>query len=566
MKRNENHPNATWSAAIVDELIRNGVEHFCLAPGSRCTPLVEAIARHPAARTYGHFDERGVGFFALGMARATGQPAAIVTTSGTAVANLLPAVIESAQDRVPMIVLTADRPPELRATDANQTMVQPGLFDPYVRWAVDLPCPTHEIPVSFVLTTVDQACYRARSAPAGPVHVNAMFREPLSASKTTWEREGEGPWTTYADSAVVSSAQALDEIAAELGAAKQGIVVVGGLNDSATSQAALRFADHLGWPMLPDITSGLRLNGESELLIPYFDSLKELLDEVDTVLHLGGRVVSKNLGEMRPSSYLQVADHPDRHDPQHQVTYRLEANIQLFCEQMMAKVDALSATAWLSRWQQANRNVADYLDSFSAGADTISEPWIARHVAANVPSGQGLFVASSMPVRDVNRYARVRPGSIRVAANRGVSGIDGTVACATGFANGLSAPATLLIGDLALLHDLNSLAILRKSAHPVIVVVINNNGGGIFHFLPVAERTDVFEPYFGTPHGMDFEAAARQFGLNHHVADSPEDFAETYQASTRDGASALIEVRTDRDENLALHRRLDDEIQSVLDS
>jgi 2-succinyl-5-enolpyruvyl-6-hydroxy-3-cyclohexene-1-carboxylate synthase len=575
--------NRLWADVLVEELVRSGVTQFFLAPGSRSTPLTTAVAAHPTARATMHYDERGTAFAALGYGRATGQPAGWITTSGTALANGFPAIVEAGTDSVPMVLLTADRPPELRDTAANQTIHQPGLYGDYVRWAMDVPPPSTDVPLTSILTMVDQAAHRAHgTADPGPVHLNLMYRKPLgptpdgqtydayAAPVRAWA-ERATPWTTYAAGAPTIAPS--DDLAARLQSAKRGVLIAGRMPASADTAAVYALAQHLGWPLLPDVGSQLQLAapGADDPRCLAFDHVLARADWREAlvpsaVVQFGGPPVSKRLqGALhawQPATYALVHPGPRRIDPHHDVTHRIQAAPAAFARGLMDMCPrAASPTRYTESWKQANAAAEGAL-SRALPSDICSEPQVARLVAAHLPDGHPLVLASSMPVRDADRFARRPSGApVPVIANRGASGIDGLVATAAGVAIGCGHPATLLIGDLALLHDLNSLALLQQA--PVVVVVLNNDGGGIFHFLPIAEETDVFEPYFGTPHGMDFAHAAQQFGLLHYRPPTPEAFVEAYTSVTEQGTSALIEIRTDRAENHALHEALVDAVRSV---
>jgi 2-succinyl-5-enolpyruvyl-6-hydroxy-3-cyclohexene-1-carboxylate synthase len=574
LNRDTPRANRLWADLIVEELLRCGTDFFCVAPGSRSTPLVAALAANEKARSLIHFDERGTAFAALGYARATRRPAAWITTSGTAVANGLPAVVEAATDGVPMILLTADRPPELRQTGANQTIDQPDIFGDYIRWRFDLPAPDLGIDPAMVLTTVDHAAYRAGRAPQGPVHLNLMFREPflsdpededVLSGPSSWEERDE-PYTRYAATKPAVDEMEIHGLWETLRPVKRGLVVAGRLASRKQGEAVLRLADALGWPLLPDIGSQVRLGAEGSAA--HYDAL--LAEDSfarkhapEGVVHLGGRALSKRLEQFLtrslPDPYVVVRENPFRLDPAHRVTCSVEANILDFCAALVrvaTEDPPQDTTPWTVGWREASEEVGRYLDGLSS--EEPNEPLVARVVSQNVLPDHGLVVASSMPVRDLDTYAAADGAPVPVAANRGASGIDGTVATAAGFARGLNRPVTLLIGDLALLHDLNSLAMLRD-VH-VVVVVLNNDGGGIFSFLPIARHEGFFEPYFGTPQGVGFEPAAEMFGLGYERPDTMEGFVEAYDSACVRGSSTLIEVKTDRQENVTLHRRVLEEL------
>jgi 2-succinyl-5-enolpyruvyl-6-hydroxy-3-cyclohexene-1-carboxylate synthase len=580
LNRDTPRANRLWAHLIVEELLRCGVDFFCVAPGSRSTPLVAELAANKEARSLIHFDERGTAFAALGYARATGRPAAWITTSGTAVANGLPAVVEAATDGVPMILLTADRPPELRQTGANQTIDQPDIFGDYVRWRFDLPAPDLSIDPAMVLTTVDQAAYRAGRSPQGPVHLNLMFREPFLpdpedalSGPSSWTKSGE-PYTRYAATKPAVDGAEVHRLWEALRPVKRGLVVAGRLASRKQGEAVLRLADTLGWPLLPDIGSQVRLGADSKNLVAHYDALLASGSFADghtpeAVIHVGGRALSKRLEQFltrsRPDPYVVVRENPFRLDPGHRVTHSVEANVVDFCVALVraATEDSPAVDAsWTAGWREASEEAGHHLDELFSTTENLSEPLVARVVSRNVPLDHGLVVASSMPVRDLDTYAAPDGAPVPVAANRGASGIDGTVATAAGFARGLGRSVTLLIGDLALLHDLNSLAMLRD-LH-VVVVVLNNDGGGIFSFLPVASNEEFFEPYFGTPQGVGFEPAAKMFGLGYERPSTTGEFVESYRAACSRDSSTLIEVKTDREENVALHRELLQGISSRL--
>ena len=572
--------NLLWATLIVEELARNGVDFFCVAPGSRSTPLVAALSASEKVHSLVHFDERGTAFAAVGHARATGRPAAWITTSGTAVANGLPAVVEAATDGVPMILLTADRPPELRQTGANQTIDQPDIFGDYVRWRFDLPAPEEGVDPAMVLTTVDQAAYRARRAPSGPVHLNLMFREPFlpdpdegpgeeTSVPARW-KESDGPFTRYAATKPSVDPDEIERLWDTLLTAERGLVVAGRLPSRKQGEAVLRLAETLGWPVLPDVGSQIRLGATSKKLSPLYDALlsSDPFKEThapEVVLHVGGRAVSKRLEQFlarsRPDPYVVVRENPFRLDPGHRVTQSIEADVPAFCAALAQAAERRPPTddaPWSAGWREASERVDGYLDRVLEGTKDLNEPLVARLVSRHIPEEHALVVASSMPIRDVDTFAAPNGAPVPVAANRGASGIDGTVATAAGFARGSGRPLTLLIGDLATLHDLNSLAMLRDLT--VVVVVLNNDGGAIFSFLPVASRKAFFEPYFGTPQGLSFEHAAKMFGLGYELPETVPAFVEGYLSACRRDGPTLIEVRTDREENVALHRDLLTEI------
>ena len=582
MKLRAENINLLWSELLVEELVRCGVTLFCLAPGSRSSPLAIAVSRHARAQTVVHFDERGLGFYAVGFARAAGRPAAVITTSGTAVVNLMPAVVEADMDHIPLVVLSADRPPELRDTRANQTIDQVKLFGSHARWFFDLPCPDPRIDPALVLTTVDQAVHRARHD-AGPTHINCMFREPLApvkdgsvpkklpASLVRWMKHDRS-YTTYHEAPGQPSAVP-DEVLTVLADAKRGVIVAGALPEPRDARAVLELGDTLGWPILPDVLSGFRFGPRADGLIGHADLLLSSARFRDThrpdvVLHLGGRITSKRIAEFVQRSdapYICVNPHRQRMDPGHRMTHKIESSMEGFCSAAVADVRRTSGEAWLPSWQVAQDKAAAVLAREHRRATRITEPWIARSVSQILPDDHGWFLANSMPIRDADMFGDVGDASPATAANRGASGIDGNVASAAGWAHGLNRPATLLIGDLALLHDMNSLALAQAVKQRLTIVVINNDGGGIFSFLPIAHSGAAFERYFGTPHGMAFKEVATAFGFNYVNPGTMPAFNRAYRAALRAGDRRIIEVRTDRKRNVEDHRALQEAVARAIE-
>lgn len=570
--------NRLWADLIVNELLRNDVELFCISPGSRNTPLTRAVASAPGAQTLLHFDERAAAYHAVGYARATHRPAVVICTSGTAAANYLPAVVESSLDMLPMIVLTADRPPELRRTGANQTIEQANLYGGYTVWQVDLPCPDEKVPPEYVLTAVDQACHRALHPIAGPAHLNCMFREPLlpeiardEASLTDVglyrSNDGQRPYTEYIDPGKSPDHHEIGRLASAISKAESGMILVGRLRTLEEQRAVLMFAEKLGWPVFPDITSGLRLGVNSPVVIPYYDLIlateqPPTKEPPELILHFGDRLTSKRLLQYvknaGASNYIMVSDHPLRHDPLHCVSRRVTASVFRFCSALTVEVAHRSESRFARQWAQMSAIAKDLLTNELDKPSDLSEPLCARLISQNIPDGVGLYLGNSMPVRDMDSFAAIGgvSGTIPVGCNRGASGIDGTIASAAGFARGLHRPVTVLVGDLAFLHDLNSLAMVRALDDPLTIVVVNNNGGGIFSFLPISAYSDIFESFIATPHNLSFEHAAELFDLPYYCPSTTSEFIRSYEAAQGQRLPSLIEVKTDRKANFEIHRTL----------
>jgi 2-succinyl-5-enolpyruvyl-6-hydroxy-3-cyclohexene-1-carboxylate synthase len=570
-------PNTTylWARLLVEELVRNGIDTFFVAPGSRSTPLTVSAARHPEANVILHVDERGTAFAALGYGRAAQSPAAWITTSGTAVANGQPAVVEASVDGVPMLLLTADRPPELRDSGANQTIDQVKIFGDYVRWQADVPPPSAEVDPAYVLTTANQAVHQSRRISPGPVHLNCGYRKPLEPvgdgpdstvpdAVERWAARST-PFTQYPAPEPEPSAAGMKALTSAIEGRACGLIVAGRLDREADVEATRQLAVRLGWPLLPDVTSRLRLGPESQAARIAFGDLVLTSESFqashapNAVIQVGGRFASKRLRlflrDAQPNVWAVVRPTPSRIDPDHRITHHVESRVAPFLEQVAAQAGAVPESAgWRSAWREANEQAAAVVAG-AARDDALTEPTVATLLSRHVPPDHAIVAASSMPVRDLNRHASTQGPAVPVYANRGASGIDGTVATAAGISVARDGPVTLLIGDLALWHDLNSLALLKD--RPVVVVVLNNDGGGIFHFLPIEEHEDVFEPYFTTPQNRTFDSVANTFDLSHSRPGTPAAFVEAYRDARDALGPALIEVRTDREHNQQVHEQIE---------
>jgi 2-succinyl-5-enolpyruvyl-6-hydroxy-3-cyclohexene-1-carboxylate synthase len=452
-----------------------------------------------------------------------------------------------------MILLTADRPPELRDTGANQAIDQVKLFGDAVRWYFELPCPVKGVHRRFAGSSINHAVYRAREQ-RGPVHINCCFREPFLPKSNPKPPKPRIPGTVYMSGSGLATG-ACEELDFALQNAASPCLIIGELRSEAEREAVLALQAHTGWLALPDISSGLRLGTHAPGFCHYYDLLLSNAEfanafRPDLVLQIGGRLISKRLAEhlalRRPQQHILLSAHPGRQDPEHRVSMRIVADIASSCQNLLAKLPVGTPVGIA----QASSNIDSILDDVIF-ADGLSEASVARELPRLLRPGQALVLGASMPIRALDSLGAIGGPRVAVAANRGASGIDGTVATACGYAHAAAQPVVLLLGDLALLHDLNSLDLVRRCSQPVSIIVINNDGGGIFSFLPIARREDVFEPWFATPHGRDFAEIAKTFSLSYAQPTDRAAFAQAVQAGTQ-----LIEIRCPREQNVQLHSAL----------
>jgi 2-succinyl-5-enolpyruvyl-6-hydroxy-3-cyclohexene-1-carboxylate synthase len=550
--------------AFCDELARCGLEHACTSPGSRNTPILLSLTREPRIRCWSHIDERCAGFFALGAAKAGGRPVAVTCTSGTAAANYLPAVIEAWHARVPLIVLTADRPPELRDNGAGQAIDQVKLYGDAVKWFCEVGVDTA---TPDTLRWIRQLACRAYATAAGdrpgPVHLNFPLREPLVLGAPLPEDPVPGradgrPWVQRAPAA--TRAAGLAHSGPLPAPPPRGVIVAGRIErDAALGQAAARAARRLGWPLLADPLSGAR---HGETAIATYDLL--LRDPAfaarvapELVIRVGDLPTSKPLRAWLASlpGIEQLSLDPEGawQDPAAVVSDIDPSDPVAALDRLESDRDSAPDRTWLAAWTDADAAAAVALEEGLAHDGTLSEPLTARLLGEHLSPEATLVLASSMPIRDAELYLPAGTRGARVLSNRGANGIDGTVSTAFGIAAATpGGRVLLLIGDVALAHDIGGLIAARQLGLDLTIVVLNNDGGGIFHFLPVSGETDAFEEHVATPHGLHFAKAAALYGLEYTRAHTAAQLTDAI------GRPGIVEVRTVRAENLALHRRLAD--------
>ncbi len=556
------NPNRRVAALFAAELRASGVSNACISPGSRSTPL--ALALHgEGLRTWPIVDERSAAFFALGLALTSGRPVALVCTSGTAAANYLPAVVEASLSGVPLVVLTADRPPELRDCRAAQTIDQVGLFGSHVRWSVDVPAPAAEPDLeAFYRTLACRAVAAALEAPAGPVHLNWPMREPLIdvAAERTVPRSAPAPgapWVRVHAAGEAPAAGVADAIAERLARARRGLIVCGPRIGDGAATAVGALARALAWPILADPLSGLRFGAHDRSHV--VDAYDLVLRDVgfaaghapDAVLQLGAPPVSKSLESFlaaapRPA-HVVVAPPGQWLDPTHRATDLVRGGAAPLATALAERLAPRGAPrAWLERWLAAAGAARAALDCALASEPSLFEGKVFPVLAELLPPGARLHVGNSLPVRHLDLFLGQRAAPLAVHGNRGASGIDGVVATAAGAAAAGLGPVVLVVGDLSFLHDLGGLQAAARHRLDLVIVLLNNDGGGIFSFLPQAGLdSERFEALFGTPHGLDVAGAAALCGARLARPASWEDFRRDVAAALRGGLH-VIEVRSDR--------------------
>jgi 2-succinyl-5-enolpyruvyl-6-hydroxy-3-cyclohexene-1-carboxylate synthase len=541
----------SFAATFVDELAAQGVEYACVSPGSRSAPLAMAMQRHPAINVFVHIDERSGSFFGVGLAKATGKPVVLLCTSGTAAAEFHPAVVEASYSRTPLIVLTADRPPELRDVGANQAIDQQRLYGTAVRWYFD-PGPPVELPNAARLWR-RLAARAYAEALAGPVHVNMPFREPLVPPPGQVPTPiGDAP-QSLTNGVLVPTQDMVSGLAGALQRSQRPLVVAGEMRDGARLAAGL---SRLGVPVLAEPTSQLR-RPETGYAVESYEALLRagwsLQHGPDLVVRIGGTPTSKVM-----IAWLAAASAPTYLiDPMR--AWRDEDQVAgnvLACDPQ-ALIEALppiDRRAWRDEWVDAGRK-ASVAIAGSLVSTPVYEGHIVRALGARLPEAAQVFVGSSMPIRATDSFWPYAKAQQIFYANRGASGIDGLVSTGLGIAAAApTTPTVLLLGDLSLYHDMNGLWALKRHGIRATVVVCDNNGGGVFNFLPQAQHTDVFEEIFATPLGLDFSQVARLYGLVYSPVTDRSGLEPAIADALGAQTSTMVVVRYKREDSVNGHR------------
>ncbi len=552
-----------YAHVIIEELLRHGVDYFCLAPGSRSTPLVYEVAQQKAVRDFIHYDERGLAFHALGVAKATQKPAVIIITSGSSLANVFPAVIEAYYSQIPLILLSGDRPFELIDSGSNQAIEQANFFHKYALWHADIPLCDDKLPLSSICSTLGYALAKARK---GFVHLNCHFREPFLQQDPVYNLEEYQRWearkTPYCSfpQEIKSPPEHI-----EFQVSSSSVIILGKEVESKDLLAISQLAQKFNLPIFADILSKGSTKDHPFIIHNYETLLKNHPElKMETVLQFGHTFLSKtlllHLKKNPPKQYLLISNHLKRSDPNHLASETYSSDISLFCDKLCLSLNPSNDSSFLDLLKNQDRKISNFLNNYFTKNTLLTEPFVLRHVLDSNACNNPLYIASSMPIRDAQFFGDTH--SSFIYCNRGASGTDGNLATAFGISQGRNQPITVVIGDVAFLYDLNSLAQIQEMDHPPTIIVINNAGCGIFSFLPIAEKKEIYKRYFHAEHSFRFEGAALQFKLDYFAPKSTQEFKSAIAEKTN--RAKLIEVGTVSSENLQLHKALDQEMTYAL--
>jgi 2-succinyl-5-enolpyruvyl-6-hydroxy-3-cyclohexene-1-carboxylate synthase len=555
-----------YLSAFIEELYHSGVNKVVISPGSRSTPLAMLFAKHPNIESFINIDERSAAFFALGMAKADKQPVAILCTSGTAAANYYPAVIEAKYSRVPLVVLTADRPHELREVGAPQAINQIDLFGSHAKWFDEMALPEHtDSMIQYAKRAASRGAAFAQSVPEGPVHFNFPLREPLVPDMRYTFKE-EQSQTVITQGAGSVSRSVLERLAFQLSGKRKGMIVCGPQLDARAVEAVVKLAEKMNFPVLADPLSSLRSGDhDKSLIIDGYDSFLRIEKfksamRPDIVIRVGAMPVSKALTLFLKDQEIDhwVLDSGGMwRDPSGKCTEMIHADEAQVLNGLADMMDGTDTEGgWMNQWVKINQKTQELTADFTVKNNvSLDEGMSVKSLIESLPENSAIFASNSMPIRDLDTFFMNNEKNVTVLANRGANGIDGVVSTAMGV-SATGKPTYLVIGDLAFYHDMNGLLAGKMYGLNLKILLINNNGGGIFSYLPQANEKEHFELLFGTPADLDFVHAAKLYGANYKKAETFEEFTEALAEWDTISGLSIIEAVTNREENVRNHREL----------
>jgi 2-succinyl-5-enolpyruvyl-6-hydroxy-3-cyclohexene-1-carboxylate synthase len=569
--------NRLWSSLIIDEFLKNDITHFYLSPGMRNAPLIAALSHlkkfYSELQIYVCMDERAAAYRALGHSKATGKPSVMLCTSGSAMANYMPALVEAKKSNIALIVLSADRPSELTFCDDNQTIDQVKFFGDYIQGEMNLGTPTVEISPLVLTSSLSNLIHKSLFPQKGPVHINCAFREPLEdtivpladsyIALANTQINRKGPSTKYVGLETSPSLEVLNELAETIAKTKRGLLVIGSLNPHESTTEVLALVKKLGWPTYFDVSSSLKYSMNlQDGALPTFDH-PEMIDTLvkqppETVFHIGGRLTSKHyyafLKKVPDINLITLSLNKEKEDPSHHTKVRLNAHINSTLKQLLhllneKKIEGSSELAL--DFSNFTTKKIDLIDNAP-----LSYPVISKTIIDRIADKSFLYIGNSTVVRSFDAYfSQTVRKDITVATNRGASGIEGFIASSCGFIDGVQKDVTLVVGDVAFIHDLNSLLFIKDLKHALKIIVVNNDGGGIFTLLPINKEKDVVD-YITSPHGMKFDKITRAFDIDYLSASTKEELIAGLDKLEKSKTSALLEIFIDHETNKKVYDQL----------
>lgn len=576
MRKIKINRNILWAETFVSELSSLGVKHACISPGSRSTPLTYAFASNKKIKCFPVIDERSSGFFALGLTKGAKNPVALVCTSGTAVAELYPAIIEAYQSKVPIIVCTADRPPELKNIGANQTINQENIYKNHIRWFADAGLPyVSKKGIEKIRSITQRAIIESSIKNIGPVHINFPFKEPFEPNSFTDEITQKVLGTAKRNSdffkdlnrANKISPKQLSKVSADVNDYQKGIILIGFDNYSKGFFNACRLLSlKTGYPIFTDAASGMRFNVSTSksVLTNYESYLRSKIftsaHKPEYIIQFGRNFTSKTLsnfiGESK-SKKLLVNQFGNWKNPKETSTSVIAVDPEIFCKKLIQlfKRKSVKRNEWLNDFIAIENHATIIKNKIFYQAKFPNETKIITEALSAIPDNSNLMISNSLPIRDLDLAASLMKKKINLFNNRGASGIDGIISTALGIAQSTSKKTFLITGDLAFYYDINSLLNASLYSIPLTIILINNNGGRIFEVLPISAYKKIFEKYFVTPHNLEFKKIVLALGGRHSEVKSWKAFKGLLSAESFDKTFSVIEIKTDPKKSLALRRK-----------
>lgn len=555
--------NNEYANLIISDLVNLGVSHFCIGSGSRSAPLAEALENNTRATTVVHYDERSLGFYALGLAKGLNSPVCIITTSGSATVNLFPAVMEAYMDHIPLVVITCDRPFEDLDRGTNQTCDQEAIFGNYVDCSKTIPAPPHTFDSAMITSLLSYLIHRVKTTNT-PIHINIPFKEPLitEAGSNLLAHSITNHLAT--DSLLCE--ESLDYIIDLFSSFDKGIIIAGGNCDKGAANDILILGEKLGYPILADPLSGIRELGGSSMIISHYNQILHHVGELsqfkpDVVIFLGGHIISKNVllwtKTLTSSHQIIVSDCKRNIDPTLSINTRICMKPSHFAKMINSKINHKPACPYPSLWQSYSLTLNHLIPDFFEQEDTLYEPVVITSLLPLLNKAPfPIFLGNSLSIRYGDNF--LFPSSItkRIYGNRGVSGIDGNISTAIGICDALNTPLIAVIGDCTFLHDVGALHLMSKQKTPLILIVINNNGGGIFDFLPYADNKRLLENKISPASNVNVGNIAAAFNIAFWKAGNSSDYQKMIEHLLEEKSGGIIEVNTSREENVLIHKKL----------
>ena len=565
--------NNDYATMLISLLYKLGVRTFCLGSGSRSAPLAYALQNHAAANTIVHYDERSLGFFALGVAKQTDTPVCVITTTASAAANLHPAVMEAFMGNTPLIVITCDRPFEDNDRGMNQTCNQQNIFGEFVAKNVSLPAAPHSFDIKAITSAISYL-YAKTKDHSLPVHINIPFREPLLAIDEEGKKDFP-PQTKYLPTHSIPSPLSVEFISDTLASNEKGLIVVGGLSSSKDLEEIVSLSEKTSFPILADPLSGLREFGSSPTLISHYNQVIHHAGHLDSlkpevILFLGEQIVSKRVlvwaKSLKKTRQILISSKKRRIDPTLEIDTCIEMNPTTFAKSLHPTIPQKSPSSYLSLWKSYSLTAMQSVEDFFTDQDQIYEPQcITSLLALEKGPSFSLFIGNSLPIRYADSLYFPKKIRRKMYGNRGVSGIDGNLSTALGICEAEGGPVVAIVGDCTFLHDACALHLMKARNIPLILVVINNNGGGIFHFLPYSKEQNLVDTFVSPPTSLDIGAIVTSFGIAYWKAEAAADYTKMLDHFLEEGSHGVIEIPSSNEENLAIHQKLEQHLKKQMD-